>query len=183
MSVLFLRPRVADLVYRLFDRPIHPELYDRVATRTVERSGFRVAAHITPTGHLLEWTHGTDRVTEVLAAEDSLLPRRGQRLGHRFGGSRGGRCEIAPGLRYQVSTHVEILEADQFDEVNAEWRAEGMKKGLVWHVRPDTRFDRSPLGVVIVEALAKCLSISALHTFPEELAVVRTQSLLERVIQ
>lgn len=181
MGALFLRPRVADLVFRLFDRPIHPELYDRVATRCVERGGFRVAAHITPTGHLLEWTHGSVRVTETLAAADQPLPRRGQRLGHRFGGSRGGCCDIAPGLRYQVSTHVEVLEPDPFDEVNAEWRAEGMKKGLVWHVRPDTRIDRSPLGVVIVEALAKCLAISSLHTFPEELAVVRTQSLLERV--
>lgn len=181
MGEFFLRPRVADLVFRFFDRPIHPELYDRVATRCVERGGFRVSAHITPTGHLLEWSHGSDRITEVLAVADQLLPRRGQRLAHRFGGSRGGRCEVLPGLRYQISTHLEILEPEQFDEVHAELKAEGEKKGLVWHVRPDTRFDRSPLGVVIVEALPKCLSISAFHTYPDELAVVRTQSLLERI--
>ena len=181
MGALYLRPRVADLVFRLFDRTLHPELYDRIATRSVERGGFRITAHITPTGHILEWTHRSERITEALAAADQLLPRRGQRLAHRFGGSRGGRCEVLPGLRYQVSTHVEILEQEQFDEVHADLKREGEAKGLLFHSRPDTRVSLSPLGVVIVEALAKCLSISAFHTFPEELAVVRTQSLLERV--
>lgn len=181
MGVLFLRPPVADLVFRLFDRPIHPELYDRLATRSVERGGFRVTAHITPTGHVLEWSHGPERITEALAAADQLLPKRGQRLGHRFGGSRGGRCEVGNGLRYQVSTHVEVLPPDLFEQVQDELKAEGERKGLVFHVRIDHRLSRSPLGVVIVEALPRCLSISAFHTFPDELAVVRTQSLLERI--
>jgi hypothetical protein len=181
MSVLFLRPRVADLVFRLFDRPLHPELYERLATRTVEKGGFRVCAHITPTGHVLEWRHGDEWITEALAEADQLLPRRGQRLGHRFGGSRGGRCELRPGLCYQVSTHVESLSPDQFDDVHREVKREGERKGLLWHGGPDDDENRSPLGVVIVEALPKCLSVAAFHTFPDELAIVRTQSLLERV--
>jgi len=181
MSVLFLRPRVADLVFRLFDRPLHPELYDRLATRSVERGGFRLTAHITPTGHVLEWTHESERVTEALAAADQLLPKRGQRLGHRFGGSRGGRCDILPGLRYQVSTHVEVLAPEQFDEVHTEVKAEGERKGLLFHFRPEHRLSLSPLGVVVVETLPRCLSIAAFHTFPDEFAVVRTQSLIERV--
>jgi hypothetical protein len=181
MSVLFLRPRVADLVFRLFDRTVHPELYDRVATRSVERGGFRITAHITPTGHVLEWSHGAERITEALAATDQPLPRRGQRLGHKFGGSRGGRCELASGLRYQISTNVEILNEEQFEEVHADLKREGEAKGLVFHSHADSRLWLSPLGVVIVEALPRCLSISAFHTFPDELAVVRTQSLLERI--
>ena len=39
----------------------------------------------------------------------------------------------------------------------------------------------SPLGVVIVEALPGCLSVAAFHTFPDEYAVVKTQSLIEQV--
>ena len=181
MSAFFVRPAVEGLMYRLFDRPIHPELYERVATRVVECGGFRVAAHITPTGHVLEWSHGTERIAEVVAAQDQFLPRRGQRLAHRFGGSRGGRCELQAGLRYQVSTHLEILDAEAFEDVHRELKREGERKGLVAHFAADHRIGFSPLGIIIVEALNRCLSISAFHTFPDERAVVRMQSLLERV--
>ena len=34
---------------------------------------------------------------------------------------------------------------------------------------------------VIVEALPGCLSVCAYHTFPAEFAVVKTQSLIERL--
>ena len=34
---------------------------------------------------------------------------------------------------------------------------------------------------MIVEALPACLSVSAFHTFPDEFALIKTQSLIERV--
>ena len=181
MGVLFLRPRVAELVFRLYDRPLHPELFETLASRTVEKCGYRLDVHITPTGHVLNWSHQSFRLTEVTATSDQLLPGRGKRLAHRFGGYRGGRCELAPGLRYQVSTQVEVLSNDQFEEVHEELRREGEEKGLLYHFRPENRLRLTPIGVVVVEALPKCLSISAFHTFPDELAVVKTQSLIESV--
>lgn len=181
MDALFLRPPVANLVFRLYDRPLHPELFEALATRRVDRGGYRLAVHITPTGHILDWAHGDERITEVTATTDQLLPQRGRRLAHRFGGTRGGRCDLKPGLRYQVSTHVEVLLPEQFEQVHEELQADGLSKGLLFHCRPENRLRLSPIGVVIVEALPKCLSIAAFHTFPDEYAVVKTQSLIERV--
>jgi hypothetical protein len=181
MAALFLRPRVADLVFRLYDRPLHPELFDVLASRRVERGGYRIAVTITPTGHILDWSHDGERIVETTATSDQLLPQRGRRLGHRFGGSRSGRCEIMPGLRYQVSTQVEVLLPDLFDQVHDELQADGQRKGLLFHFRPENRLRLSPIGVVIVEALPRCLSIAAFHTFPDEYTVVKTQSLIERL--
>ncbi len=181
MGMVFLRPRVADLVFRLFDRPLHPELFDSLAACRVEKNGYRLAVHITPTGHILDWSHETERITEVTATADQLLPDRGRRLSHKLGGSRGGRCMVQPGLRYQIGTQVEILLPEHFEEVHNELCADGMRKGLLFHFRPENRLRLSPIGVVIVEALPKCLSIAAFHTFPDEYAVVKTQSLIERV--
>jgi hypothetical protein len=181
MGVTFHRPRVADLVFRLFDRPLHPELFDSLAARRLECRGYNLAVHITPTGHILDWSHGDERIIEATATADQLLPDRGRRLAHRLGGSRGGRCEVRPGLRYQIGTQVEVLLAEHFEEVHNELCADGLRKGLLFHFRPENRLRLSPIGVVIVEAMPKCLSISAFHTFPDEYAVVKTQSLIERV--
>lgn len=181
MGAAYVRPRVADLVFRLYDRPVHPEFFDILATRRVERGGYGLSVHITRTGHVLDWSHGRERLTEATATADQELPAAGRRLAHRFEGTRGGRCEVGRGLRYQVSSHVEVLPPEQFVRVQEELRADGERKGLLCHFRPGSRLGLTPLGVVIVEALPACLAVSAFHTFPDELAVVKTQSLIERV--
>ena len=54
-----VRPRVADLVFRLYSRPLHPELFDVLAVRTVERDGYTLSVRLTRTGHLLAWSRAS----------------------------------------------------------------------------------------------------------------------------
>ena len=56
---------------------------------------------------------------------------------------------------------------------------DGERNGLVYHCKQNNRVGLSPLGVVIVEALPRCLSVTAFHTFPDEFTVLKTQSLIE----
>jgi hypothetical protein len=180
MGVPFVRPRVADVVFRLYDRPLHPELFDAVAVRTVVRDGRRLTVRLTRTGHTLGWTDGTVHLEEVTATTDQELPEVGVRLAHRFDGGGRGRCTLA-GVTYQTLAHVEVLDPEQFVHLHAELAADGQRKGLVYHCKHGNRVGLSPLGVVIVEALPQCLSVTAFHTFPDEFAVLKTQSLIERV--
>ena len=69
--------------------------------------------------------------------------------------------------------------AEPFAHLHEELAAEGARKGLVFHCKEGNRIGLSPLGVVIAEALPRCLSVRAFHTFPDELAVLKTQSLFE----
>lgn len=178
MGVALVRPRVAEVEFRLYDRPLHPELFDAVAAKTVVRDGRRLTVRLTRTGHTLGWTCGVAHVEEVIAGADQELPEIGRRLAHRFDAGRRGRCEF-PGVTYQMASQVEVLDPEQFVHLHAELVADGAKKGLVYHCTEGNRLGLSPLGVVIVEALPRCLSVTAFHTFPDEFAVVKTQSLIE----
>ncbi len=180
MGVPLVRPKVAEIVFRLYDRPLHPELFDAVAAKTVAYDGGRLTARLTRTGHALSWAGRDVHLEEVIASAGAELPEAGLRLAHRFDGGRRGHTEF-PGVRYQVSSQVEVLEPEQFVHVHAELLADGERKGLVFHCRSNNRVGLSPLGVVIVEALPRCLSVNAFHTFPDELAVVKTQSLIEHL--
>lgn len=173
-----VRPRVEDLVFRLFDRPVHPELFDTLAHRTVRRDGYAISARITPTGHALEWTRGAAVLTEVIAARDQLLPERGRVLSHRFQGERLGRSRLAA-VRYEMSSQVEVLPPEVFRHVHDELVLDGTRRGLLFHFRPHNRLGLTPLGFVTVEPLPSGLAVSAFHTFPDEFAVVKTQSLIE----
>jgi hypothetical protein len=181
MGPSFVRPPVSELVFRLYTRPLHPELFEPLAVRRVDRDGYTLTAAVTRTGHALTWVRGKACLVEVMATADQSLPDFGRRLGHRLNAERTGKCEVAPGIRYQVSSQLEVLQPEQFVHVHEELLADGLRKGLVSHFKPGHRLGLSPLGVVIVEALPHCLSVSAFHTFPDEFAVVKTQSLIEDV--
>jgi hypothetical protein len=180
MGLPLVRPRVADVVFRLYDRPLHPELFEVVAAKAVARDGYRLTARLTRTGHTLSWSGPGVHLEEVTATADQQLPDAGVRLSHHFDANRRGRCELA-GVKYQMESQVEVLEAEQFAHLHAELVADGERKGLVYHCTHGNRIGLSPLGVVIVEALPQCLSVTAFHTFPEELAILKTQSLIELI--
>jgi hypothetical protein len=179
MAFPLIRPRIADVVFRLYGRALHPELFDVLASRTVERDGYTLSVRLTRTGHLLGWTDGRVHLTELTATADMELPTFGQRLGHKFDCGQSGKSEFAGGVRYQVSSQVEVLQPEQFLHVHEELAADGARKGLVFHCRTGNRLGLSPLGVVIVQSLPFGLSTSAFHTFPDELAILKTQSLIE----
>jgi hypothetical protein len=66
-----------------------------------------------------------------------------------------------------------------FLHVHEELAADGARRGLLFHFRPQHRLGLTPLGFVTVDAIPTGLSIAAFHTFPDEFAVVKTQSLIE----
>lgn len=181
MGFPFVRPRVADIVFRLYDRPLHPELFDVLTCRSLTRDGYTLSVRLTQSGHVLSWSDGRVHLEEVTATADAELPEAGRRLAHRFDAGQSGRVELTDGVRYQVSSQLEVLPAEQFLHLHEELAAEGARKGLVFHCKTGNRLGPSPLGVMIVTAVPGGLSTSAFHTFPDEFALIKTQSLIEWV--
>ena len=179
MSRPITRPRLDDLVFRLYDRPVHPELFDTLAERRVRRDGYTLTVRITPTGHVLHWTRDDRHVVEVTATADQTLPDAGRRLAYRFQGECRGRCRIGDDVDYQVCVQAELLAPEVFLRVHEDLAADGGRRGMLFHFRPNHRLGLTPLGIVTVEALPSGLSVSSFHTYPDEFAVIKTQSLIE----
>jgi Protein of unknown function DUF2617 len=173
------RPKIADLAFRLYDRPLHPELFEPVAERSLALGGATLVARLTATGHVLEWHRGGDHLVEVTAERGHPLPE-GHRLLHPFAGERRGRCDL-PAVRYQVSLHAEVLPPELFLHVHDELAADGAKRGLLFHFEPHRRLALVPLGFIALDALPTGIAVATFHTFPAECAVVKTQTLIEPV--
>jgi len=180
MSVYLVRPRVSDLVFQLYGRPLHPELFDILAVRKVQRDNYELTVRITRTGHVISWQNRDVHLTEVTAAADQPLPERRRLLGHRLRSEQSDRLPCAHGISYQMSFQVEALPPEIFLHVHDEILADGGKRGLLHNFQPNHRLSVAPLGFVAVEARADCLCISTFHTFPDENTVVKTQSLIEK---
>jgi hypothetical protein len=178
MSTFLVRPRVADLQFQLFGRPLHPELFELLATRTVTRDRYQLTLQITRNGHFVSWRNADLCLAEVADPTPDLAYSR-RLLHYRLRGEHAGTVRVAPGLTYQMSFQAETLPSEIFAHVHDEILADGAKRGLLHQFRAHHRLGLSPLGYLAFETRPDCLFWSAFHTFPEENTVIKSQSLLE----
>jgi hypothetical protein len=179
MNAQLTRPPVAELVFQLHSRPLHPEFFSILAARKVRLEDCDITAQITPAGHVISWNHPSAHLTEVATIGE--LPGGHRRLlSHRMRGERTDSVSCGPRLVYQMSFQVETLNHETYEHVHDEIIADGTRRGLLYNFRPHNRLALAPLGFVAIEARRGCLFFTAFHTFPDELTVVKTQSLIER---
>lgn len=175
------QPAIVDFRFRLFNRPLHPELFDVLSNRTVTQGTCTIAVSVMPWGHLVHWHAGGATAVELTAGPDQPLPDRGLLLDYRFDRDRSGDCPFAPGLRYRMLSQIERLSADHFDAVHADLLVDGRRRGLLVARPTASRFRLPALTWIDITPLVGGLAVTALHTFPGELALAKTQSLIEPV--
>ena len=86
--MLSVRPKIAQLTFQLYDRSVHPELFDDCAHRRYERDRYRLDVQITSAGHVIKWTDGKSVLTEVAASAHQPLPEQRRLLCHTISGTR-----------------------------------------------------------------------------------------------
>jgi hypothetical protein len=179
MGVSSGRFRVADLSFQVFGRALHPDWFAVKAHRRITQTGWEADVRIVEGGHAITWGSGDVRLTEVLAGEEAALPELGLLYHARVRHERS--VELRPGTRaeYQTCFEVERLDAELFTHLNDELLLEPVRGGLFHRFSPANRLAASPLSLVHIESRARGLSIQAFHTFPDERAIVRAQSLFE----
>ena len=79
--MLTVRPKVAELTFQLYGRPLHPELFVVFESCTIERGGYSAKIDITGAGHVVTWRYGGLTLTEVAASAHHPLPKMRRLLG------------------------------------------------------------------------------------------------------
>ncbi|MGL4423959.1 MAG: DUF2617 family protein [Gemmataceae bacterium] len=178
MDEAFQRPKVAELQLRVYDRALHPELHDVFAVREVRRQDYRLVVRLTPAGHVLEWSRPGATLAEVLTVPVAGLPGDGK-LVRSLRSSRQAKCDLAPGVHYEVCLDAEKLTPELFVHFHDELARTSKLQGLIGRAPPRHRCGLMPLGFVTLDCLPTGLAIHCFHTFPDEFTVVKTQSLIE----
>jgi len=174
------RPAVAQIQFAVYARPLHPELFDLLASRTIQHPDFYLSVWFTPTGHVFSWNDGRHYLTEV-TMHRADRPLRDCLVREAFGPERNARCDLGRCIRYQSAYQSEPLTPEVFDLIQAEIRRDGRKRGLFLSIGSEQVFGQQPLSHVMAEYRTGCLFLTAFHTYPEERVVLKTQSLIERL--
>ena len=177
--MLTVRPKVAELVFQLYGRPLHPELFQVYETRTIERGDYTAKIDITSAGHVVTWRYAGLTLTEVAAAAHHPLPKMRRLLSYGLKGHRSDRVDCRGGVRYQMSFQLEPTQPDIFWTFQQELMAEGLQHGILHRFDASGRIALGALSFINVEARNRSLRVQVFHTFPDDYAIVKSQSLFE----
>lgn len=149
--------------------------------------GYEATIQITSAGHVITWRCGGMVLTEVCASSHQLLPLRRRLLSNRVEGTFDDRVECRGGVAYEVTVTLETATPEAFLTYQKEFDLLALQTGGSFPAPSGGllhRFDASgraglALGAVsYVDAQARdrTFRVRALHTFPDDYALVRTQS-------
>lgn len=176
------RPKVAEMTLRIYGHAIHPEWFETRARERIAHSNWQAEIRILTCGHVVFWIAGRSIVTEVLTGPDVDLPEIGLLYRSPLKSERTARVRPRPESEYQVSFEVERLAPDLFGHLTDEYTLDAHRGALFHRFEPPSRLERAPLSSILHDARPKGISTQVIHTFPDENAVVRVQSLFETVL-
>ncbi|MBN2021318.1 MAG: DUF2617 family protein [Pirellulales bacterium] len=171
------RPRVAELVFQLYGRALHPELFEVHASRTIQRGPYEAKIDITSAGHVVRWRYGGLTLTEVATSAQHPLPERRRLLNARLRGLRNDRIECRGGVTYQVSFQLEPVDPEVFWTYQNEMSRDGECQGMLHRFDSSGRMALGAMSYINLQIRNRSLLVRAFHTFPDDCAVVRSQSL------
>lgn len=177
--MLQVRPKVAELAFKLYGRPLHPELFQVFQTRSIERGGYSATIDITSAGHVVTWRYDGITLSEVAASAQHPLPSKRRLMNYRLQGERNDCVQCRGGVKYHVSFQLEPVAPEVFWTFQQELASEGERKGLLHQFDSSGRMALGALSYINVETRASSLLVQAFHTFPDDYAIVKSQSLFE----
>ncbi len=177
--MLTVRPKVAELVFQLYGRPLHPELFEVYRSRTVKRGDYEAKIDITGAGHVVTWRYAGLTLTEVATSAHHPLPERRRLLSYRLKGERNDAVECRGGVSYQVNFQLEPVEPEVFWTFQEELTRDCQKQGMLHRFDSSGRMALGALSYINVETRNRSLLVQAFHTFPDDYAIVKTQSLIQ----
>lgn len=177
--MLSVRPKVAELAFQLYGRSLHPELFRIYESRRIQRGGYEAKIDITSAGHLVTWVYDGLTLTEVACSAQHPLPQKRRLLSYKLRGERSDRVECRGGVTYQVSFQLEPVSPEVFWMFQEELTHDSEKKGLVHIFDASGRMALGALSYINVETRNRSMLVQAFHTFPDDYAIVKSQSLFE----
>lgn len=171
--------RVSDRAFRVFRKALHPEWFTVRAHERFSLGPWAADVRIVEGGHVVVFAAEGVRISEVLGLRDAPLPAGGLVLESPVDQERSDVVRPGGAVVYQCCREVERVDPEVFRHLCEEETLDA-HPGRLFHAHPGAnRLAPRPISHIRVDRLGRGLSVQAFHSFPDDLAVLRSQSLFE----
>ena len=175
MSLASFRPRVAEMRFQLLGRTVHPELFQTYKSHLIQRDNYSAHFCITSDGHYITWRSKGVVLTEIAASATQLLPNTGRLVEMPLRDSRQDEL-LSNGCCYNYEYQLEHVSADMFRMIQKQLGDSANHHELIQVFNSSGRLPIGGISFIHVESRLHILRIQAIHTFPDDHVLVKTQS-------
>ncbi|MCD6365336.1 MAG: DUF2617 family protein [Planctomycetes bacterium] len=172
--------RVETLRFYLFDRPLHPELFEIYADQHIVKSGYEARIWVTGCTHVIAFYRDDASLVELIANSSAMLPQRGRLFEVPLRRERTHERMRIDGINYMMNFQVELMKAKVYSVTHNDLARMGSRRGLFvsFPARPGGSA-LAPFALIDYQAKPNGLHVFAFHAFPEDLTIIKTQSIFE----
>jgi hypothetical protein len=176
MDISTVRPKVAQLTFQLLGRSVHPELFQIYKSHRIERELYQARFDITADGHVISWTVGKTTLTEIASSIHQPVPLERRVFAVPLRDKGGDSIEYRPGLNYKYHYQLERVPSEMFWMIQQQLGETSKNHELIQVFDSSGRIAIGGLSFIHVETRQRSLHVQAIHTFPDDLALVKTES-------
>ena len=170
---------ISELTFSLFQRPLHPELFNIYAKRHLKTEGYETTIWVTGCSHLVSVFADKTWLTELIAIPGQTLPKKG--LIERFGfkGKKSHKYILSKHLSYLTDFQVEKMSPNLYRQSFTDLEKFSRNRG-VFVTFPDSAVaGLQPFTYIDFEARRHELHVHTFHAYPEQITIIKTQSLFD----
>lgn len=173
------KQRVEELQFCLYQRGLHPELFHIHRVKRIEQARYHAEIWVVGLAHVVTVQAGDQILTELITEENELLPKSGLAASFRFRGERDHSQSFDNGMKYILSTQVERMTPQLFPATHRDYVHYARDRELFVFFDEWTYEGLAPFTFIDFDARDHEFHVHAFHAFPEELTLLKTQSIIE----
>ncbi len=134
---------IDQLTFSLFQRPLHPELFQIYASRQLKTEKYEALIWVTGCTHVVSVFAGDVCLSEVVSTPGQLLPHRGLVERFQFRGPRTHKCTLSRGVSYMTDFQIEKMSANLYRQSHTDLEKFRPQSGRVREI-PRARSGQPP---------------------------------------
>lgn len=170
---------VEELTFNLFQRPLHPELFQIYDKRQLKTEKYEAIIWVTGCTHVVTVFSGDVCLSEVVSAPGQMLPQRGLIEHFQFRGPKSHKCTLSRGVSYMTDFQVEKMSANLYQRSHTDLERFARNRGIFVTFPQSEINGLLPFSYVDFEARRSELHIHTFAAYPDQLTIIKTQSLFD----
>ncbi len=170
---------VDELTFSLFQKPLHPELFQLYEQRRLKTDKYEATLWVTGCTHVISVCARKGFLSEVISTPWQVLPQRGLIERFRFRGSKNHKCTLSRGLSYMTSFQVEKMSASLYLQSYGELERFARNRGIFVSFPKSEVEGLKPFCYIDFEARRTELHVHTFSAYPDQVTIIKTQSIFE----
>jgi len=171
---------IEQLSFSLFQRPVHPELFQIYARRQLRTDKYEALIWVTGCTHVISvFSSKGVCLTEVVSTPGQMLPHRGLIERFQFHGPRSHKCSLSQGVNYVTNFQIEKMSSNLYRQSHIDLERFAQKRGIFVKFPNLEIGGLQPFCYVDFEARRNELHVHTFAAYPDQVTMIKTQSLFD----